>query len=51
MRVFDIVSRDELDAVFEEWLVRLDADIQPGGEYVEFDESMKQDSIPQSPSY
>jgi hypothetical protein len=35
MRALDIISRDELEVVFDEWLVRLDTCIQRGGNYVE----------------
>jgi hypothetical protein len=35
MKVLNGISREELEAVFEEWLLRLDRCIQPNGEYVE----------------
>jgi hypothetical protein len=35
MRMFDPLSRNELETVFEESLVRLDTSIQRGGGYVE----------------
>jgi histone-lysine N-methyltransferase SETMAR len=35
MEVLNEISREELEAVFEEWLLRLDRRIQQNGEYVE----------------
>jgi hypothetical protein len=35
MKVLNGTSREELEAVFEEWLLRLDRSIQQNGEYVE----------------
>jgi hypothetical protein len=35
MRVLDRITRDELESVFEEWVVRLDVCIHRGGDSVE----------------
>jgi histone-lysine N-methyltransferase SETMAR len=35
MEVLNGITRDELESVFEEWVARLDACIQGGGDYVE----------------
>jgi hypothetical protein len=35
MEVLNGISREELEAVFEEWLLRLDRCLQQNGEYVE----------------
>jgi hypothetical protein len=35
MEVLNGISREELEAIFEEWLRRLDRCIQQNGEYVE----------------
>jgi hypothetical protein len=35
MEVLNGISREELDVVFEEWLLRLERCIQQNGEYVE----------------
>jgi hypothetical protein len=51
MKVLDTIACDELEAGFDEWLVRLDTCPQRGGEYVEEDESIQQGCILQSLSY
>jgi iron only hydrogenase large subunit-like protein len=35
MEVLNGITRDELESVFEEWVARLNACIQGGGDYVE----------------
>jgi iron only hydrogenase large subunit-like protein len=32
MEVFNVITRDESESVFEEWVARLDACIQGGGD-------------------
>jgi hypothetical protein len=51
MTPLDTISRDELEAFFDEVLVTLDTSMQRGGEYVESDKLIKQGSILLSLSY
>jgi hypothetical protein len=39
MRVFDRITRDELESVFEEWVARFDICIHRGGDSIEREES------------
>jgi hypothetical protein len=41
MGVLNGITRDELESVFKEWVARLDACVQGGGDYAEEQESIK----------
>jgi hypothetical protein len=47
MEVFNGSSREELEAIFEEWLIRFDRCPQQNGEYVEWGNLIKMLSLSQ----
>jgi hypothetical protein len=50
MEVLNGISREDLEAVFEEWLLRLDRRIQQNGEYIESGEFNNRILIISAPS-